>query len=107
MMVEAASSLEINCEVTGKSEGEAWPSPVLTNTSVDCTAVTDESGSRSTELVETAIGEDSETLSLTAAVMLIEALISSSTLELRGKSVAVETEYTVSDGKLTTVEAPS
>lgn len=78
--------------------------------SVVCTAVTDESGSDSAEIVDKGIDEDNGTSSLTAAVMLVEVLISVSTLELRvatGRSVGVEAEYSVSEGKLMTVEASS
>lgn len=56
------------------------------------------------------IDEDSMEVSLTAAVILVEALTSDSTLELRGvtgRSVAVEAEYCVPERKLTTDEATS
>jgi hypothetical protein len=60
--------------------------------------------------VDRAIEEDSEVSSLTAAVMLVEAPVPDSRLELRaitGRLVAAEAEYSVSDGMMEIVEASS
>lgn len=60
--------------------------------------------------MDRAIEEDNGVSSLTAAVMLVEAPIPDSRLELRavtGRLVAAEAEYSVSDGMLEIIEASS